>query len=469
MLTALRRTTVKIIRPLALAALTSAALSAQADSSVHYVVRGDTLYDIARKYNTSVAALSSRNALKSNRITPGQQLQIPGRGSDVTSQLSYTVRSGDSLSVIARRHQVSVAALKNTNRLRNSLIKPGQVLFIPGQLIPGQGSHDAYNAPVATTHVVRRGDTLWGIAKKYDVTIGDLTRENHLSRKASLMPGQRLDIPAANISILEGDTTAISHLAKNNLQVESRSVMIVDAETGATLFQKNARKQRSIASITKLMTAMVTLDAQLPMDEVLTITKADVDRLKFTSSRLPLGTKLTRRDMLHLALMSSENRAASALSRHFPGGHNAFISAMNEKAKSLGMFNTSFSDATGLTPKNVSTAEDLAKMVAAASQYDVIHQYTTDQNETMNIRRVGVLEYRNTNPLVRKGSESIAISKTGYIREAGRCLVMATEIGKRPAYMVLLNSNGKYSPANDAQKLTKWIESGAAGINLAAL
>jgi D-alanyl-D-alanine carboxypeptidase len=463
MLTAVRRTTVKLIKPLAMMVLTMAAASLYAGPNVHYVVRGDTLYDIAKKYHTSVADLSARNSLKSNRITPGQQLLIPGTGSDVTSQLSYTVRAGDSLSVIAKRHQVSVAALKNTNRLRNSLIKPGQVLFIPGQSL-----HASYSTPVSATHVVRRGDTLWGIAKKYDVSIADLTRENQLSRKASLMPGQRLDIPAAEIAI-QDDSTAIAHLATGNPQVESRSVMIVDAETGATLYQKNARKQRSIASITKLMTAMVTLDARLPMDEVLTITKADVDRLKFTSSRLPLGTKLTRRDMLHLALMSSENRAASALSRHFPGGHSAFISAMNEKAKSLGMFNTSFSDATGLTPKNVSTAEDLAKMVAAASTYDVIHEFTTDQDETMNIRRVGTLEYRNTNPLVRKGSSSIAISKTGYIREAGRCLVMATEIGNRPAYMVLLNSNGKYSPANDAQRLTKWIESGAAGINLAGL
>jgi len=442
--------------------LATAAASLHAGSGVHYVVRGDTLYDIAKKYDTSVAAISARNSLKSNRITPGQQLQIPGKGNDVTSQLSYTVRSGDSLSAIAKRHQVSVAALKNTNRLRNSLIKPGQVLFIPGQ-----NSHTAYSHPIATTHIVRRGDTLWGIAKKYDISIADLASENRLSRKAALMPGQRLDIPAADI--LVEDSSAIAHLATSNPQIESRSVMIVDAETGTTLYQKNARKPRSIASITKLMTAMVTLDAQLPMDEVLTITRADVDRLKFTSSRLPLGTKLTRKDMLHLALMSSENRAASALSRHFPGGHSAFISAMNEKAKSLGMFNTSFSDATGLTPKNVSTAEDLAKMVAAASNYKMIHTFTTDQDETMNIRRVGTLEYRNTNPLVRKGSSRIAISKTGYIREAGRCLVMATEIGNRPAYMVLLNSNGKYSPANDAQRLTKWIESGAAGINLAAL
>jgi serine-type D-Ala-D-Ala endopeptidase (penicillin-binding protein 7) len=213
----------------------------------------------------------------------------------------------------------------------------------------------------------------------------------------------------------------------------------------------------------------VTLDAKLPMDEVLTISSADVDRLKFSSSRLPVGTRLNRRDMLHLALMSSENRAASALSRHFPGGKTAFINAMNQKAKSLGMHNTRFADATGLTPKNISTAEDLAKMVAAASKYKTIRTYTTDDEETMRIARVGTLQYRNTNPLVRNKSADITVSKTGYIREAGRCLAMATKIGNRQAYMVMLQSRNKLSPSQDAQRLAKWIESGAAGINLAGL
>jgi serine-type D-Ala-D-Ala endopeptidase (penicillin-binding protein 7) len=429
--------------------------------STHFVVRGDTLYGIARQYHTSVSDIVTHNGLKSHHIAPGQQLIIPGV-SNVTSQQSYTVRGGDSLSVIAKRYNVSINALKSTNRLRSSLIQPGQVLFIPGS------SASDFQGSISTTHIVKRGDTLWDIARKYQISVTELSQHNAISNRAALIPGQELDIPAA--SIVEAVTgEPVAHLAKSNLQLESSSVMIVDAESGTTLYQKNARKVKSIASITKLMTAMVTLDARLPMDEVLTIDKNDVDRLKFTSSRLPLGTRLNRRDMLHLALMSSENRAASALSRHYPGGKTAFISAMNQKAKMLGMHNTSFSDATGLTPKNVSTAEDLAKLVAAASQYDLIHKYTTDQHETMRISRVGTLEYRNTNPLVRNGSADIVVSKTGYIREAGRCLVMATKIGNRPAYMVLLQSGGKYSPVNDAQRLTKWIESGAAGINLAGL
>ncbi|MGD9660779.1 MAG: D-alanyl-D-alanine endopeptidase [Porticoccaceae bacterium] len=441
---------------------------AYAGSSAYKVVRGDTLFGIAKSFNTSVPELLAHNGLSSHRIVPGQTLKIPSQsGADNSQERSYTVRSGDSLSAIASSHGVSLETLRSHNRIKGSLLHPGQVLFIPE-------GNDPYTAPAnkqtVAVHNVRRGDTLWDIAKHYRVSVASISRFNGIAKNAALIPGQSIRIPSGGLAH-KATASSSTYLAKGaaDPRLESRSVMIIDALSGTPLYQKNANAVKPIASITKLMTAMVTLDANLAMDEPLTIDTNDLDRLKGTGSRLPMGTKLSRYDMLHLALMSSENRAASALSRHYPGGKTAFLAAMNSKAKALGMSSSFFADATGLNPKNVSTAEDLAKLVAAASKYDLIRNFTTDQEELMRISRVGTLQYRNTNPLVRQGDNNIALSKTGYINEAGRCLVMKTTIGSRPAYMVFLQSGGKYSPISDAKRVKQWIESGAAGINLAAL
>jgi D-alanyl-D-alanine endopeptidase (penicillin-binding protein 7) len=207
------------------------------------------------------------------------------------------------------------------------------------------------------------------------------------------------------------------------------------------------------------MTAMVVLDAKLPMDTRITITKDDLDRLRGTSSRLQVGVTLTRRELLHLALMSSENRASSALARTYPGGRSACIAAMNRKARSLGLRNTSYADSTGLDGHNVSTAEDLAKIVRAANGYALIKEYTTCPSRLQKTARNShPLEYKNTNPLVRKSEWDIAVSKTGYINEAGRCLVMKARIAGRSVIIVLLNSQGKYSGVGDAARIKKWIE-----------
>lgn len=455
-----------LIRTLLVSLVLVASGSATAASGVYKVARGDTLYGIANRYHTTVASLLSHNGLSSNQIYVGQELQIPGAGSDILAdtqtQLSYTVRRGDSLSVIASRFNVSLDTLRSANRIRGNLLHPGQVLFIPGKAAYDQPK---INKPTALVHVVRKGDSLWEISKRYRISVSSLTLYNGISKRAALIPGQKIRIPAdTSLPSVE------SYLATGAKDpgLGSQSVMIVDASSGKPLYMKNADTIRSIASITKLMTAMVTLDANLSMDETLTIDDNDVDRLKFTSSRLPLGTKLSRREMLHIALMSSENRAASALSRHYPGGRTAFLAAMNAKAKNLGMANTFFADATGLNPRNVSTASDLAKMVAAASQYETIHNFTTDDGEQINTGR-GILQYRNTNPLVRSGELGVQISKTGYINEAGRCLVMKSEIGARPAYLVFLRGNNRSVPIADAKRVTRWIESGDAGINLAGL
>jgi len=243
------------------------------------------------------------------------------------------------------------------------------------------------------------------------------------------------------------------------LQLGSAKALIINQETGETLYAKNTNTPTPIASVTKLMTAMVVLDAGLPMDEIITVSKEDIDTLKGTTSRLRVGTSLPRGEMLRLALMSSENRAASALARHYPGGLKAFMQNMNYKAYELGMLNTRFVDPTGLNSGNVSTAEDLVKMVRAAYEYEQIRQEstTTSQEVAINGNR-NPMQFINTNSLVRKGDWVIGLSKTGYISEAGRCLVMQAEIGGQPLIIVLLDSDGKLTRIGDANRIRKWIE-----------
>lgn len=246
---------------------------------------------------------------------------------------------------------------------------------------------------------------------------------------------------------------------QRRLDLKSSYALVVDESTGANLYSKNATARTPIASLTKLMTAMVVLDAKLPMDTRITITKDDYDRLRGTHSRLQAGVTLTRRELLHLALMSSENRAASALARTYPGGRGACIAAMNRKARTLGLRNTNYADSTGLDGRNVSTAEDMAKIVRAASGYATIKEYTTCPSRLQPTKYSSrPLQYKNTNPLVRKPEWNIAVSKTGYINEAGRCLVMRARIDGRSVVIVLLNSQGKYSGMGDAIRIKKWIE-----------
>ena len=243
------------------------------------------------------------------------------------------------------------------------------------------------------------------------------------------------------------------------LKLASAKALVFNQLTGETLYAKNISQPTPIASVTKLMTAMVMLDAHLPMDEVLVISNDDVDYLKGTHSRLGVGTSLTRGEFLQLALMSSENRAAAALARNYPGGITAFIAAMNSKAHALSMKSTNFLDATGLSSSNVSTAEDLVKMVTAAYNYPEIRQVTTTASQAVTLYgKNNPINFVNTNALVRAGNWLIGLSKTGFINEAGRCLVMQAEISGQPMIIVLLNSEGKLSRIGDANRIRKWIE-----------
>ncbi|MFV3351093.1 D-alanyl-D-alanine endopeptidase [Aeromonas veronii] len=244
------------------------------------------------------------------------------------------------------------------------------------------------------------------------------------------------------------------------LEVRSSSALVVDVKTGKTLYQKNATKVRPIASLTKLMTALVVLDAKQNLNQTITVDKNDLDRVKHTHSRIRMGTKVTRRDALHLALMSSENRMASALARHYPGGRSAFVRAMNNKARQLGMRNTHFYDSTGLSTRNVSTAQDLGKLAAAAYRQPLIRQFTQDENREMRFNSPAYsLMFNNTNPLVKNPDWDVRLSKTGFTDEAGRCLVMRAKPDSRELAIVLLNSVGKRTPIGDANRIRKWLKS----------
>ncbi len=247
---------------------------------------------------------------------------------------------------------------------------------------------------------------------------------------------------------------------KNNLDIKSQAAIVFNAQNARIIYDKNADKVMPIASITKLMTAMVTLDARLPPNERITITKADVDTLKRTSSRLPVGSSYPRHELLRLALMSSENRAAAALGRTFPGGIKAFVNAMNQKAKQIGMTNSRFVDSTGLNSNNVATARDLSKLVTASNNYAAIREFSTTSKHFVSPgNKRGQLQYVNSNSLVRNQDWAIKVSKTGYLNEAGRCLVMQANISGQPMVIVLLNSWGKNTRIGDANRVKKWIES----------
>ena len=240
-------------------------------------------------------------------------------------------------------------------------------------------------------------------------------------------------------------------------KLASSAVAVIDQATGDVLYEKNANAVVPIASITKLMTAMVALDAQPSLSEMLTVSDADVDLLKGTHSRLSVGTQLTREEMMRLSLMSSENRATAAISRYYPGGRPAFIAAMNAKALELGLTDTRFEDPTGLTPANVSSARDLVKMVNAAHQYPLIREFSTSEEYQVAIKG-RAQTFRNTNALVKSDNWTIGLSKTGYISEAGKCLVMQAWLNNKPTIIVLLDSWGKVTRIADAQRIKRWIE-----------
>jgi D-alanyl-D-alanine endopeptidase (penicillin-binding protein 7) len=298
------------------------------------------------------------------------------------------------------------------------------------------------------THVARviAADNRQGMIRRIEMV--------HGRRKVVYQPIRRAAPVVALLSA--GEIAGLNH-TYDPLDLRSNVAYVMDQNTSEVLFEKNSTVALPIASITKLMTGLLVVQAKQDLNEVLTITDADVDRLKFSSSRLPPGTRMTRGNFLHIALMSSENRAAAALGRNYPGGITAFVAAMNAKAHELGMNDTHYVDSNGLSSQNVSSARDLARLVVTAHQEPLLRQYTTDPNFTVDANG-RQMQYHNTNYLVAIPDWNIGLQKTGFINEAGRCLVMQATIQGRNVVMVFLDSRGKQSRTADAGRMRRWLE-----------
>jgi serine-type D-Ala-D-Ala endopeptidase (penicillin-binding protein 7) len=282
-------------------------------------------------------------------------------------------------------------------------------------------------------------------------------------RRISMVHGKRKVVwqkvrrAAPAMAILTAGDMAGLNRTRDPLDLRSSVAYVMDQGSSEVLFEKNSSVALPIASITKLMTGYVVVQAGQDLDEVLTVTDADVDRLKYSSSRLPVGTRMTRRNLLHIALMSSENRAASALGRNYPGGLPAFVEAMNARARELGMNDTRYVDSSGLSSQNVSSARDLAKLAVAAHQQPLLRQYSTDASYVVE-GSGRPMSFRTTNYLVGLPDWNIGLQKTGFINEAGRCLVMQAVIQGRNVIMVFLDSKGKQSRTADAGRMRRWLE-----------
>lgn len=257
------------------------------------------------------------------------------------------------------------------------------------------------------------------------------------------------------------------HHATDPLELKSSVALVIDQDTQEVLLRKNEQAILPIASLTKLMTGLLISEARLPMHEPITITQEDVDTEKGSRSRLSVGTTLTRQEMLHLALMSSENRAANALGRTYPGGLGTFVAKMNAKARQLGMADTRYVEPTGLSSNNQSSARDLAMLVNVASRDPLLREFSTSPGHEVAVGQ-RTLQYNNTNRLVKNPDWDIGLQKTGYIAEAGRCLVMQTKVAGRKLIMVFLDSAGKYSRLGDAERVRNWVEARQHSLHSAA-
>lgn len=306
-------------------------------------------------------------------------------------------------------------------------------------------------------------------AKKRPVVGASAKKSQTIAQKTKLKRMSAVAQSAVPMRASYGQMAGL-HAATDPLDLRSSVALVIDQDTREVLLRKNDHAVLPIASLTKLMTGLVISDARLPMSEMIAITQADVDTEKGSSSRLAVGTVLSRGDLLHLALMSSENRAAHALGRTFPGGLDVFVSRMNARAQGLGMVDTRYVEPTGLSSRNQSSANDLAVLVAAAYKEPVLRELSTSHGREIEVGR-RTLQYNNTNRLVKSADWDIGLQKTGYISEAGQCLVMQAQVAGRKLIMVFLDSAGKLSRIADAERVRRWVEksSGAQGTRHSAL
>lgn len=305
--------------------------------------------------------------------------------------------------------------------------------------------------PVTTAEAAPRQ----GTAVKKKSAVSKVKRAT--ARSAAVVKQRAVAASAAIPARLSFGQLAGLHTTQDELDLKSSVALVIDQDTREVLLSKNHNAVLPIASLTKLMTGLVISEARLPMDEVITITQDDVDTEKWSGSRLRVGTTITRAEALHLALMSSENRAAHALGRTHPAGMAAFVELMNAKARQLGMLTTTYVEPTGLSSRNQSSAKDLAVLASAAYADPVLREYSTSPSYEVAVGK-RTLQYNNTNRLVKNPDWEIGLQKTGYISEAGQCLVMQAKVAGRKLIMVFLDSAGKFSRLGDAERVRKWVE-----------
>jgi serine-type D-Ala-D-Ala endopeptidase (penicillin-binding protein 7) len=322
----------------------------------------------------------------------------------------------------------------------------------------GASSRNAQRRVVASSAKSSKGQRAEAVKVAYVNVRG---KNGKLIRVARAVPVARVirvaHVPAEPPRLSFGQQAGLHHM-QDELDLKSSVALVVDQDSKEVLFSKNDHAVLPIASITKLMTGLVISEAQLNMQEMLSVTEEDVDTEKGSRSRLAVGTQLSRSELMHLALMSSENRAAHALGRTYPGGLNAFVAQMNARAKQLGMNDTRFVEPTGLSSRNQSSAHDLARLVSTAYHHTVLREYSTSTGYELPVGE-RVVRYNNTNGLVSNPEWEIGLQKTGFISEAGRCLVMQARVAGRKLIMVFLDSAGKFSRLGDAERVRRWVES----------
>jgi len=264
-------------------------------------------------------------------------------------------------------------------------------------------------------------------------------------------------------TVAAGETTAAPR-DTSQLNIASGSALLLDLQTNKVIYSSNPDVVVPIASVTKLMTGLIVLEGKQSMDEYISVSISDTPEMKGVFSRVKLNSEVSRRDMLLIALMSSENRAAASLAHHYPGGYAAFIAAMNAKAKALGMTSTHYVEPTGLSIHNVSTARDLSKLLLAARKYPMLSELSTTKEKTVAFRKPNyTLGFHNTDHLVNKANWDIKLTKTGFTNQAGHCLVLVTSMGNRPVALVILDAFGKYTHFADASRIRNWVETGKSG------
>ncbi len=325
----------------------------------------------------------------------------------------------------------------------------------------------------STAHILSLGILLAVAASPVSALAGQKqasTASKKVVKKATAKPRVVRKTSAANATVRTSPSygqRAGLHGAADSLALRSSVALVVDQDTKEVLFSKNESAVLPIASITKLMTGLLVSEARLPMEEMITISQADVDTEKGSRSRLGVGTELSRGELLHLALMASENRAAHALGRTYPGGLSTFVGLMNARARSLGMSDTSYVEPTGLSSKNQSSARDLATLVSFAYGDPTLRELSTSTGHQVEVGH-RTLQYNNTNRLVKNPAWDIGLQKTGYISEAGQCLVMQAKVSGRKLIMVFLDSAGKLSRIADAERVRRWVESNPPSLSKSA-